>query len=146
MYATPNPEAVARLGIVIPHSQKNQTVDTAWSHSVIEKLSGDENWVSDCVNLFAQGSQGNWERLSTKGLCQNRDLANDLDHILYFGSSEHLAHFTKGALAQALKPEAVAYGFVTRQRLNLLEGRAYLESDIYQVVDGKGQFLATITK
>jgi|GEM_PF-3615239 len=144
MYATPIPMDQSRLRVVIRDHNDSKAIDLVRLHSSIAKLSADPKEESLCINLFLQGSNYDLVKLPRTGLCRNRAHAKNLDYFMHFGSSKHLKEFVHEAMAFAHRSQSEAYAFFTRQRFNLLQSRAYVESDVYGIFGNEVRFYGTI--
>lgn len=144
MYAVPDPESQSRLRVVIPDKTRRHFMDVVQLHSSLAKFSTDPSQESLCINLFAVDSFNTVRKLPGNGLCRSEILSHDLDYFLHFGSLSHLSDFVNEALLRAHRAGSEAYAFLTHQRLNLFQGKAYLESEVYRVLGKETQYLGKI--
>ena len=144
MYATPNPNDYARLRVVILDKTMHQDIATSIKQ-IHDYLAGftDPQQESLCLNLFEQLGQ-NLRRLPSLGLCRDNKLALNLDYFIHFGSLKNLREFLQEALARAERGDAEVLAFLTYQRFNIFQKKAYLESDVYKMSDIELSYLGKI--
>jgi len=140
MYATPIIEHISSLRVVILPKPTN--VDVVSLHALLNQVSS-LNKESQCINIFIENAEQGLLKLPSDGLCRTIDPSN-LDYFLYFGSDKHLNKFVKEALSSVRETSSLVYAFLTRQRINLFQRQAYLESDVYQLYDDEVQYLGNI--
>lgn len=142
MYATPNPNGQSSLRVVIRDKSKALMADMGRVHASLTTLSVEEADESACINLYIEGAK--LHKLPRNGLCQNDTTAKNLDYFMHFGSPNYLKDFVKEALLRAGQSDSEVYAFLTRQRFNVFESKAYLESDTYRIWGDKVEYLGKI--
>lgn len=143
MYATPNPNDYARLRVVILDNTRpdDKALDIAQMHETLVSIS-DPKEESLCLNLFEESGL-KLKRLPRPGLCRDSNLALNLDYFIHFGSNNNLKNFLSEALIRADHADAEVIAFLTYQRFNIFQRKAYLESDVYQL-SGQLSYLGKI--
>jgi hypothetical protein len=136
MYATPNPHENRRLSVVILNKNRAQSTSLIKLHEALNNL-------SLCLNIFEE-LDSNLRRLPDQNLCYEESLAMSFDFFMHFGSPKNLNKLVKEALARVQRSDADALAFLTYQRFNIFQRKAYLESDIYQIADNKVIYLGKV--
>lgn len=144
MYATPIPEAQTRLRVVIRDKNKSEVPDLRQWHISLTKLSREQEHESQCINLFQEEPQQGLRGLARTGLCRNKRFATDLDYFVHFGSVQHLHEFISEALSRAEQAGSETLVFLARQRFNIFQKDAFIESDIYKIIGDEVQYLGKV--
>ncbi len=131
MYATPNPESQTRLHVILATDNREpQAIPEL--HRALSSAILDPDQESNCVNVFVE-NDSILHRLPPTNLCRNDAHVAELEEFLQLRATEKLNSFVHAALHALQQPSHKAVAFVTHQRLNLWQQKAYLESDVYKI-------------
>ncbi len=113
--------------------------------SAVQQLAFNPEEESSCLSLYFKAINAALTKLPRSGMCRSEEMSRHLDYFLQYASQSHLSTFVQEAMQRAHYAGALAYVFLTHQRLSLSQQQAYVESDVYRVDAGQTQFLGRIS-
>lgn len=149
MYASPDPRAYSSLRVVIKNQQgsnENNKRDVDQLFNQLTSITTNPTEESLCINLYEENSSKSLIRLPTTGLCHNQETEDALNYFLHLGSINHGIRFFMEALRLVGQSNAHAYMFLTKQRINMFQNEAFLESHVYSISPHHAAFLGSIKK